>query len=243
MPLPPAVAAALSLALPVPPGIAHAEDWQFEITPYIWGATISGDLATGGDTPVSAPDVGDGSFFALENLQAAYFLAFEAGRDRWRVLVDTLHLDYADDVRDGRLLEISAELEGYMFEGAAAYRLESHPDWELLGGARYFSIRTSLDSNPGPESSVRKDWADPFLGVRYTHRFSDHWRVRARADVGGFGVNADSMANLAIEADYSLTDSLKLRAGYRYLTADFERDGFIFDVAFTGPAVGLSFQF
>lgn len=222
---------------------AAAEGWTFVVTPYLWGAVIAGDLATGGGTPIDAPDVGDDSFFDLENLDGAAFLAFEARHDRWRLLVDALQIGYSDTVRNGALLNVAAELDGYMLEGAAALQLRQAPDWEVLAGLRYFSVRTALDVQPGPQASVTKDWADPFIGARYTRALSERWSTTARLDVGGFGVHADRMINGAITAHYSLGERTALHLGYRYLSADFEDDGYRFDVSFRGPAIGFSFTF
>jgi hypothetical protein len=224
-------------------GSVRADEWRFEITPYLWGATIDGSLATGGGTPIEGPANSETSFFALDNLEGAAFLAFEARRERWRILLDSLYIDFANDVSDGRFLTISARVDGFMVEGAAAYQPAGHPRWEILGGARYFSIRNTLEVQPVGKSAERRDWTDPFVGARYTHEFSDNWRARARADIGGFGINADLMLNLAVEADYRIGSRTALRFGYRYLSADFEQDRFRFDVSFRGPAIGLSIGF
>lgn len=214
--------------------------WEFELTPYLWGATIGGDVAASSGTDISAPAPGDSSFFSLENLQAAAFLALEAKRDQWRILADAAYVRYEGDVRNGPLITVSEDISGFIFELGGGYQLQPDSPWEVLGGVRYFDVQNKLDSEPGATAETRKTWADPYLGMRFTHALSDRWRLRARADIGGFGVSADLMQNYVLDVDYRLNDWANLRVGYRYLSTDFQRDRFGFDVSLKGPAIGLA---
>jgi hypothetical protein len=228
------------LAFPGPAAAAGA--WQFELTPYLWGATISGDLAASDGTPISAPAPGDASFFSLDNLEGAAFLAFEARRDRWRLLFDGVYIDFADDVRSGPLLTISERIQGFIFEAGGGYQLESAPQWEILAGARYFQIENDLDLQPGPRARSQESWTDPFVGARFTHALADNWQLSLRADIGGF-VSADLMQNYVFNIDYRISERTKLRLGYRYLDTDFEKGRFEFDVSAKGPALGIAIGF
>jgi hypothetical protein len=224
------------------PALANGE-WKFELTPYLWGATIGGSVATSDGTEISAPAPGDSSFFSLDNLQGAAFLAFEAKRGQWRLLADGMYVSYSGDVRQGPLVTVSEEITGYIFEFAGGYQIASDSPWEVLGGARYFDVENELDLKPGPKGTTQKTWVDPFVGVRLTHPLSENWQLRARADLGGFGINADLMQNYVLEVDYQMTERARLRLGYRYLDADFEKDRFVFDASIKGPAIGVTFDF
>jgi hypothetical protein len=225
------------------PGLAKsAGAWQFELTPYLWGATIGGDLAASDGTPISVPAPGDSSFFSLDNLEGAAFLAFEARRDQWRLLFDALYVDFADDVRTGPLLKVSERVTGYVFEAAAGYQLASAPAWEIIAGARYFQIENDLELQPGPRARTQKSWTDPFIGARFQHALTDRWRLRARADLGGF-VSAELMQNYAFEIDYRIARQASVRLGYRYLATDFEKGPFLFDISVKGPTLGVAINF
>ena len=56
-------------------------------------------------------------------------------------------------------------------------------------------------------------------------------------------MSADLMQNYVFEFDYQMSERTKLRLGYRYLKADFEKDRFVFDPSVNGPAIGLSIEF
>jgi hypothetical protein len=216
--------------------------WQFELTPYLWGATIGGDVAAADDTRISAPAPGDSSFFSLDNLQGAAFLAFEAKRDQWRLMLDGVYIDFADDVLSGPLVTISERIKGFIVDAAVGYRVASAPQWEILGGARYFQIENDLQLKPGPRARSEKSWTDPFVGARFTHPITENWQLNLRADIGGL-VSADLMQNYSLNIDYRMSERIKLRIGYRYLDTDFEKGRFEFDVSAKGPLLGVTIGF
>jgi hypothetical protein len=158
-------------------------------------------------------------------------------------MLDGVYVSFADDVRSAPLLTISEKIKGYVFEAAVGYQLAQRPEWELLAGARYFQIENDLDSQPGPRAKSEKTWTDPLIGVRYTRPLSEKWQFRARADLGGFGVSADLMQNYVFEFDYRMSERARLRLGYRYLKADFDKDRFVFDASVKGPAIGVTIDF
>ena len=42
---------------------------------------------------------------------------------------------------------------------------------------------------------------------------------------------------------YRFTDRIVARVGYRYLKVDYDNDGFVYDVALSGPILGMTFRF
>jgi len=224
------------------PVVAENQDWQFELTPYLWAAGLEGDVSTGGGMPVGSPVDNDYSFFALENLDLAGFLAFEAHRGRWRLLADGLYVGYSDTFSVGSV-STDLEVEGVVLEGALSYQLPQHEQVELIAGGRFFSIRNNIDLTPGPAGRDRKDWADPFVGARISHAFNEKWYASLRGDIGGFGVSSDPMYNAAVTLGYRLNEQLTIKFGYRYLFADFEKDRFNYDVSLSGFGLGLGIRF
>ena len=113
--------------------------------------------------PITAPATGDSSFFTLENLEGAAFLAFEAQRSQCRLMPDVVYVSFADDIRSGPLLTISEKIKGHVFEAAVGHQPAQRPEWELLAGARFFQIENDLDLAPGPRAKSEKTWTDPFI--------------------------------------------------------------------------------
>jgi hypothetical protein len=88
-----------------------------------------------------------------------------------------------------------------------------------------------------------RDWADPFIGARYTAVISENWVVEARGDTGGFGISAEMMYYAAVNFKYNSSENTSWNLGYRYLSADYEKGRFKFDVAISGIAAGISIGF
>src|SRR4029453_17759691 len=78
------------------PAAAHAEDWQFGLTPFLWLPNIEGDGTAkpppGGGTP--AFEVGP--FDYLDNLDFVMMLAGEARRGSWSLRSDVIYIDFSN---------------------------------------------------------------------------------------------------------------------------------------------------
>jgi hypothetical protein len=85
-----------AVALASAPAAAHAEDWQFGLTPYLWLPNIEGDGTAepppGGGTP--AFEVGPVDY--LDNLDFVLMLAGEARRGRWSLRSDVIYIDFSN---------------------------------------------------------------------------------------------------------------------------------------------------
>lgn len=222
----------LALALPA---IAVADDLHYEITPYLWGAGLTGNTAAEGvGTPVDT----DYSFFALDNLEAVASMVFSAQSERWGLELDGLYLRYGDEFSN-QLLDTDVTLSGGFFEAAGSYRLQPDSPWEVLAGARYVAVDVELDLTPGPAARQDKSWVDPIIGVRFNHEFSPKLFGQLRADVGGFGVASERATNLMGVLGFRVSKRTTVKLGYRYLNVDFEEDSFIYDITIKGIVVGV----
>jgi hypothetical protein len=214
---------------------AQDAGWRYRITPYLWAATLTGDL--GADGVEGSTDSGY-SFWALDNLQGYGAAHFAAGAARWGWFLDALFVDYGDDFHNG-LFDTTLGVNGLIYEAGGSYALDSVRGLSLLGGLRVVDVKVEVGLNPGPDGSARDRWTDPFVGVEYRHPFADNWYVVLRGDLGGFGVSSESQAQLIGSVGYRFSDHLEAFGGYRYLAAEF-RDRIVFDVTVAGPGIGFT---
>jgi hypothetical protein len=87
-----------------------------------------------------------------------------------------------------------------MAELAGFYRItRADHAFDGLGGFRYSSMDIDLDL-PGslPDVDQRKDWIDPYVGMRWQWRMAEKWGLRMRGDIGGFGIGSDLTWNQII---------------------------------------------
>jgi opacity protein-like surface antigen len=84
---------------------------------------------------------------------------------------------------------------------------------------------------------------DPYIGVRVQHPLTDRLTVVGYADVGGFGVGSDSTWQALVGASYEFTKTISGKFGYRYLSVDYDKGGFLYDMANSGVYAGVGFRF
>jgi hypothetical protein len=226
-----------------------AGGWSFGLTPYVWFASLKGDVATlSGLPPVSVDaDFGD----IIENTDIALMLAAEARRGRFGIVTDLSYLALSADGNTPGPLFGGADVDtSTVFATFAGfYQVVAHERVSLdaLAGARVWYVDTEIDLSTGllPARNVQDDevWADPVVGLRWNAQLGRGFFLAGYADVGGFGVASDSTWQLLGTLGYRFNDWFSARAGYRHLDVDYDNDGFVWDVELSGPIVGATFRF
>lgn len=224
---------------------ANAEDtesnsnWEFSLAPlYLWAVSINGDQTIKGvdvDLDVPFSDI-------FDNLKGALTFHFEGlYRQRWGFFSDLNYILLEMD--DGA---VDIDFTETMFEIAGFYRLSEGPHAiDVLGGLRYTSMDVELDlPGPLPDVDQRKDWVDPYVGLRWQWKFTDKWGTRLRGDLGGFGIGSDLTWNLVGMVDFKPWKNVLLFGGYRALYQDYSTGSgnkkFSFDATMHGPILGLN---
>jgi opacity protein-like surface antigen len=228
-----------------PPG------WSFSVTPYGWVPSISGTVST------PLPRVGDSSFdigsgTVLSSLSTVpVMVAGEARYGRFALVGDIFYAGLQQDLNtrdvlfDGghtRVLSTIANLLGMV-------RVVETPSqgFEVGAGVRIWSMSTKLSLNPGLEpGAIQKSsasWADPVVAARYTAMLSPRFGVTVYGDIGGFGAGSQLTWQALGSLDYSVTDRMILRGGWRYLYVEKSRGSFGVDIGFSGPFLAATFRF
>jgi opacity protein-like surface antigen len=223
--------------------------WQFEATPYLWGAGMQGD--------VQAPNLPrtnvDMSFIdTLHNLDFGIMGAFEARKDRWGFLFDGIYMkvsDAASSTQGPLRVSADATIKQQMLSGAVAYRVSDGPALvDVLGGARYSKIKAkaiidgSLFGLGGRvERTGDKSWTDAYVGMRVQAPLYERWTLVGYADVGGGG--SDSTWQATIGAQYAYSKDVAIKFGYRYYSVDYNKGGFLYDMDSAGLYFGAGFRF
>jgi hypothetical protein len=218
----------------------HNQSIQYEITPYLWAATINGTTAVGGD---EAPPIDSGyNFFSLDNLDGVASATFTARGQQWGFLFDFLYVAYEDTLLAGSPLQAKPRLEGRILEYAVTYKPASVNDWQVVGGIRQQDIDLELQFlNRIPKASVT--WFDPFIGVIYSPALTNKLYLSLRGDVGGFGIESELAVNAEAMLRYQFGDTFSFKFGYRYLSVDFKDNSLVYDVSLDGFLFGLGIRF
>jgi len=166
---------------------------------------------------------------------------------RWTLLTDLIFvaLEERGTAPGPAASRAEAEIDQLIGELTAAYALREDGRLDVLGGVRYWSLSTDLTVQ-GPMMDVSadesEDWLDPLVGVRSRLPLGERVDLLLRGDVGGFGLGSDFAYQLGAGLAWSLGERTELVVGYRHLDVDYD-DGFEYDVATSGPLLGLVLGF
>lgn len=214
-------------------------DWAFTLAPmYLWAVSIDGDQTVKGHTVDL--DVPFSEIF--DDLNGALTFHFEGmHKQRWGFLTDLNYivLEMDDGSTDVDFTEIMFELAGFYRITKGTHAIDG------LAGLRYSSMEVDLNlPSPLPSVDQRKDWVDPYLGLRWQWKFAENWGSRLRGDVGGFGIGSDKTYNLVGLVDFKPWTHVGLFGGYRVLYQDYStgsgKNRFSYDATMHGPAMGLN---
>jgi len=253
-------ASAGAAALMLGTSLAHAQSgqWTFEGTPYLWGAAMKGDVQAGSlprtTTDMSFSDVLDVLDFGLMG-------TFEARKGRWGFFTDAMYMKVSDSATVSRAgagplgatlsATANVKMKQTMLAAAVMYRaIEGASPVDVLAGARYNKLDveatadfTLLALAASRTRTADKDWVDPYIGVRFQLPIASRWNFIGYADVGGFGVGADTTYQLAAGVNYEYSKSTTIKFGYRYLKVDYDKSGFVYDMKNDGLYIGVGMKF
>jgi opacity protein-like surface antigen len=236
-----------------------ANKWQFEITPYFLAAAMNGTNGVGG---VSV-DIDMGFDDIWNNLDAGLMGMFEARKGPWTFAFDAVYFRLKDEQTKswtgpaGNVTvkgDVEATMTQQLYTGWVGYRLmDNNTKLDLTGGVRHtiveneFNIVLNSSGNlfPGGTRNLegRQSWSDPIIGARVATPFSKKWSVYGYGDIGGFGVGSDITYQLLGGIRWQISKIVSAKLAYRYLYQDYEDDGFIWDMSYHGPMLGVGFTF
>lgn len=234
------------------------QQWQFEVTPYIWGTAMEGSTGTTGVTA----DV-DASFSDIwDRLDEGFLGVFEASNGQWHHGVEVIYMKLAGETARswsgpggiGTLtgqLDVTSTLTALQY--SLGYRVQDEKTKvDVIGAARYTEVEMDLVlvTTTGPllpggtrQLDASKSWVDPVIGVRVLHPLSEKWLFVGYADIGGFGIGSDITYQALAGLNWQFAKDFSAKFGYRYLYQDYDDDGFIWDMTSQGIYAGLGIRF
>jgi hypothetical protein len=245
-------AAVLTLLL-ASAGLSKAEErgagTEVILTGYLFASALEGRASTTSDLPAADIDLSFRDI--LKDLDFGLMTAVELRRGPWSFIGDVMYSNVSPGGTLPGPLALSAELEqkNLTLQGSVLYRVQEGAtvDVDLGAGLRYWSVES--EGTIAPRSPVqigflhKENWLDPVMIARMKADLGGGWSVTLAGDVGGSGGGSDLTWQLLGTVNYQMSDRVSLRAGYRELSADYQNDGFVYDVRMRGPVLGLSMRF
>ena len=221
-------------------------EWQQEIVPYMWASAMSGTAGVRdveGDVDLSFGDI-------LDDLEFAFMAAYRAQRDEFSVTVDGIYFSLSDDVKGpGGRVKGEADIDQSALEVDVGWDLSDR--LTVFGGLRYVDITADIRLKGPNDTRVRgkgsENWIDPVIGAHYTYPFNEKWSATLRGDIGGFGVGSQFAWQGIAELRWQVKPNIGILGAYRYIDMDYSAGTgptyFLYDMAISGPALGVAFAF
>lgn len=243
----------LALSLLFVTNATIADDWDYELKPYLLFSSIDGDASVG---RVTGADVAVDFDTILENLELGGMVHFEALRSDGLIIgLDYGFMDLGADIPGPITGFLDAGLRQGILEGFLGKRFErGNGTLDYIGGLRWwdFDIELSLNDSilPGtPAVDIEEDWVDLFFGARWTSPISQRWSYLLYGDIGGLGLESDFTSKLQAGLIYDLNESFNLNLDYIALWVDYDTgtpgtpSRFAYDTVTHGPVLGFTWKF
>lgn len=226
--------------------------WTFKLAPYLWMAGLKGDVATLPPLPPVSVDITFSQI--LRHMDGSLMLAGEIQKGRVSLAADIMYVSLSGSARfpDDRFSSADLKTKYWVGTASLGYDIIRTDCFyaAALVGARLWSVTTDLSLGAGllPALSFerKQKWVDPSVGLRTALKLNCGFSIEGRGIIGGFDVSSklfwDVYGALGYSWDYSCA-TLELLAGYRWLSVDYKKGDYVFDIKQFGPLVGLIVSF
>ncbi len=238
-----------------------ADDWQFAVTPYLWGAGIDGTVKVKGheaDFSKSFDEI-------IKDLDLAGMINLQVRKGRFGVYTDVTFVGLSDSTTvtspaGAPLVDVSASIDEWIVDFGASWAVAqwgaggtgTKGSFDLLLGGRYWNVATEFKAESpyfAGALSVDKSvgWVDPIVGARCAVDLTPKLALIGRGDVGGFDLGG-SVSKLTWSASavlgWHFSPLVSAYAGWKYLSVEREDDKTnAIDFAMSGPVLGVAFTF
>lgn len=224
---------------------AASGEWEFDLTPFLWGAGLDGTIGIARREvtfEATAKDI-------MKSLDMGFMVDFEARRNRWSFETDLVYVDLGKDVTvegiggivGGQNPQLDMRLT--LIDGTIGYQLA--PSFDVLAGVRGVVVSPSISNDLVTIADADDGFVDPIIGGRFRRDVSKKVWVNLRGDVGGFGVGSEFSWFLSAAAGIRVSHLISLDFGYRAWSFDYESDSDLkrLDATMAGFGGGLTFHF
>jgi hypothetical protein len=243
---------------------SEALQWRASIYGWLPDMNITTRFPTGASGPSIEVEASD----ALAALKFAFAGTLEVSNGRWGAFTDVVYVDVGGDQSNSRdftigsaglpagiTVDADGDIKTWFWTLAGTFRISDTPrnSTELMFGVRMLSVDQTLDySINGDFASVglpersgsaevsATNW-DAIIGVKGSATLSENgnWIAPYRVDVGTgeSKLTWQALAGVGYVFDWGSTV-----LGWRYVDYEMEADATFQTVGFSGPFLGLAFQ-
>jgi hypothetical protein len=221
--------------------------WEFATIGYFFLAGAYGKTAPRDPLPLVDLDLSFGD--VLKAFKFAFMGAAEARNDRVVFLGDLMWVHLGESqglkVRDVNLADVKIDAKTTAITGLGGYRVVNNGPVtvDLLAGGRLNGNKQEVHYHGllrDLSGSVSKTWIDPIVAMRMNAPLGGKFNLSLYGDVGGFGIGSKLTWQGIATANYQINHKMAVGLGWRYFKINYkDNDGFLYDVAQSGPILTL----
>jgi opacity protein-like surface antigen len=153
------------------------------------------------------------------------------------------------EVRDHSFSDVKIDSKTTAITSLAGYRvMDKGPvAIDLFAGGRLNGNKQGFHYHGAlldVSKSVSKSWIDPVIAMRINAPLHGRLGMTLFGDIGGVGIGSKLTWQAVAAANYQLSPKMTVGLGWRYFKIDYhDSDGFIYDVAQSGPILTLRTAF
>lgn len=241
-----------------------ADEWRFEVTPYLWGPGVTSSLFYNdrylNTAKLSTSDV-------LGDLKSGGMITAEAHYGRWGIFGDLVsatlqttgnsNISIRPPQSGGAVVPVNAAnkvtLQQNMITGAATYTVLSNQNIYVDGllGARGIMATATVSADlsafgysRGLVDSKSVSTLDPIVGFKGRYRIVDStWYIPFYADIGGGGGTTNMTWQGILGVGKTFERWVDISLAYRAMYYDMKGDGLLQKTTFKGPQLAATFRF
>lgn len=219
-------------------------EWTFSTTSYVWAAGMHGTVGVKGHksrVDLSFSDI-------LGTMDAGAMIAFQGHKGKQYFFFDGMYLDTSDTEAVSSSLFADVNVTTTRLQAAWGKRVMERgaSTLDLFAGLRYWNVENVLalktESTPVGHYSDSESWLDPLVGINYATQLSPNLSFGLILDVGGFGIGSRFTWGGMADLSWRLSERASLEVGYRYLSLDYENNGFVMDTYNDGIFIGFTWK-
>lgn len=224
------------------------DNWQFELSPYLWFAGAHGTVGILGHNLSVHASPGD----LLSHFDIGVMGVAEARYKRFLLFGDLLWIRISDNkavpISDKGVVSADARVGQLAWTSNLGYRLLDKKKLKANAnvGVRFWHLGEKLILNGASTSATftpSQNWADIVVGGRVQLPISEKVSLNLLGDVGGWNATAKLDYQFAPMLAYQVKPKWTLLAGYRYLFIDYRGDhSSVNNMVTSGALLGLKYR-
>ena len=231
--------------------LKNDSDVYAELTPYLWFGGFNGHLSSGSNAPLLGVDIDFDDL--VDSIEINIPISASIKKDRWGWYGDLffLRLDKGSRIKAAsRPYMFSYHTDQLTFENSATFYLfKNDVIWgEAMLGTRFWYLKYKFDIlslRTGATGITRgkETWVDPIIGFRTQVNLSRRWYLGFLANAGFTGIGSNETYGLFSTLGFRINKKMAITTGYKYLTVDYNKQGFIFNLDQKGTYLAYSIFF